>query len=69
MDDQAPRRSRRVRGLSPKTIEPSSRRHRSNIAGEYHLVVSDAAERDPPQGLEGFVVGSGVGSERSVPLT
>ena len=26
-------------------------------------------ERDPPQGLEGFVVGSSVGSERSIPLT
>ena len=32
-------------------------------------MVSDAVERDPPQGLEGFVVGSGVGSERSAPLT
>ena len=69
MADQAPRRSRRVRGLSPETVEPSSRRRRSNIAGEYHPVVSDVAERDPPQGLEGLVVGSGVGSKRSAPLT
>ena len=69
MADQAPRRSRRIWGLSPESVEPSSRRRRSNIAGEYHPVVSDAAERDPPQGLEGFVAGSGVGSERSASLT
>ena len=69
MADQVPRRSRRVQGLSPESVEPSSRRRRSNIAGEYHPVVSDAAERDPPLGLEGSVVGSGVGFERSTPLT
>ena len=32
-------------------------------------MVSDAAERYPRQGLEVFVVGSGVGSKRSAPLT
>ena len=67
--NQAHCQSRRVRGLSLESVEPSSRRRRSNIAGEYHPVVSDAAERDPPLALEGFVVGSGVGSERSTPLT
>ena len=30
---------------------------------------SDAMERDPPLRSEGFVADSGVGSERSVPLT
>ena len=69
MADQAPHRSRRIRGLSPESVEPSSRRRRSNIAGEYHPVLSDTVESDPPQGIEGPVVGSGVGSERSVPLT
>ena len=69
MANQAPRRSRTVQGLSPMSAEPSSRRRRSNIAGEYHPVVSDVAERDPPLGLEGSVVGAGVGSERSTPLT
>ena len=69
MADQVPCRSRRIWGLSPESAEPSSRRRRSNIAGEYHSVVSDAAERNPPLGLEGSVVGSAVGSERSTPLT
>ena len=69
MADQAPRRSRRIPGLSPESSEPSSRRHRSSLAGEYHPVTSDAVERDPPQGSEGFVADSGVGSERSAPLT
>ena len=32
-------------------------------------MASDAVERDPPQSSEGFVADSGVGSERSVPLT
>ena len=67
--DQAPRRSRRIRGLSPESPEPSSRRHRSDLAGGYHPVASNAVERDPPQGSEGFVVDSGIGSERSVLLT
>ena len=69
MVDQAPRRSRRIRGLSPESAEPSSRRRRSNIAGEYHPVISDAVESDPPQGIECFLVSSGVGSERIVLLT
>ena len=63
--DQAPRRSRRIRGLSPESPKPSSRRRRSDLAGGYHPMASDAVERDPPQGIEGFVVGS----ERSAPLT
>ena len=67
--DQAPRRSRRIRGLSPESSEPSSRRRRSDLAGGYHPVASDAVERDPPQRSEGFIADSGVGSERSVPLT
>ena len=69
MADQAPRRSRRIQGLSPESSEPSSRRRRSDLAGGYHPVTFDAVERDPPQGSEGFVVDSGVGSERSAPLT
>ena len=69
MVDQAPRRSRRIRGLSPESSKPSSRRRRSDLAGGYHPVTSDAVERDPPQGFEGFVAGSGVGPERSAPLT
>ena len=69
MADQAPHRSRRIRGLSPESPEPSSRRHRSDLAGSYHSVTSDAVERDLPQGSEGFIADSGVGSERSVPLT
>ena len=32
-------------------------------------MTSDAVERDPPQGSEGFVANSSVGSERSIPLT
>ena len=32
-------------------------------------MASDAVERDPPQGSEGFGISSGVGSERSIPLT
>ena len=67
--DQVPRRSRRIRGLSPESPEPSSRRRRSDLAGGYHLVTSDVVERDPPQGSKGFIADSGVGSERSVPLT
>ena len=69
MADQAPRRSRRIRGLSPESPEPSSRRRRSDLAGGFHPVESDAVERDPPLRSEGFVADSGVGSERSVPLT
>ena len=69
MADQAPRRSRRIWGLSPESAEPSSRRRRSDLAGGYHPVESDAVERDPPPRSEGFVADSGVGSERSVPLT
>ena len=69
MADQAPRRSRRIRGLSPESAEPYSRRRKSNIASVYHPVESDAVERDPPQGIEGFVFGSSAGSERSIPLT
>ena len=69
MADQAPPRSRRIRGLSPASPEPSLRRHRSDLAGGYHPVMSDAVERDPPQGSEGFLADSGVGSERRVPLT
>ena len=64
-----PRRSRRIRGLSPESPEPSSGRRRSDLASGYHPVTSDAVERDPPQGSEGFIADSGVGSERSVPLT
>ena len=67
--DQAPRRSRRIRGLSPESPEPSSRRRRSDLEGGYHPVASDAVERDPPQRSEGFIADSGVGSERSAPLT
>ena len=69
MADQAPRRSRRIRGLSPESPEPSSRRRRGDLVGGYHPVMSDAVERDPPQGFEGFVASFGVGSERSAPLT
>ena len=69
MADQAPRRSRRIRGLTPESLEPSPRRRRSDLAGGYHPVTSDAGERYPPQGSEGFLADSGVGSERSVPLT
>ena len=69
MVDQAPRRSRIIRGLSLASPEPSSRRRRSILAGEYHLVTSDIVERDPPESFEGFVADSGVGSERSAPLT
>jgi len=67
--DQAPRRSRRVRGLSPESAEPSSRRRRSDLAGGFHPVESDAVERDPPLRSEGFIADSGLGSERSVSLT
>ena len=69
MADQAPRRSRRIRGLSPVSLEPSPRRRRSDLAGGYHPVTSDTVERDPPQGSEGFLADSSVGFERSVPLT
>ena len=67
--DQVPRRSRRIRGLSPESPEPSSRRRRSDLEGGYHPVESDAVERDPPPRSEGFITDSGVSSERSVPLT
>ena len=71
MVDQAPRRSRRIQGLSLESTEPSTRRCRSNIAGDYHPVLSDVVERDPPVGLEGSVVGSGIGvsSEGNTLLT
>ena len=69
MANQAPRRSRRIRGLSPESSEPYSRRRRSILAGEYHPVTSSTVERDPPQGSEGFVANSGIGSERGAPLT
>ena len=55
--------------LSPKSSEPSLGRHRSDLVGGYHSVAFDAVERDPPQGSEGFVADSGVGSERSALLT
>ena len=71
MSNQAPCRSRRIWGLSLESTDPSTRRCRSNIAGDYHPVFSDVAKRDPPLGLEGFVAGSGVAinSKRSTPLT
>ena len=69
MADQAPHRSRRIRGLTPESLEPSPRRRRSDLAGGYHPVTSNVVERDPPQGSEGFLADSGVGSERSVLLT
>ena len=69
MADQAPRRSRRIRGLSPESPEPSSRRRRSDLESGYHPVTSDKVERYPPQGSEGFVADSGVGFKRSAPLT
>ena len=69
MADQAPRQSRRIQGLSPESSEPSSRRRRSDLAGGYHPVTSNAVERDPPQESEGFIANSGIGFERSVPLT
>lgn len=52
------------------SAKPSSRRHRNNSVGDFHLVISNVAKRDPPSGLVVSVGGSGVGVsiERSAPL-
>ena len=70
MADRSPHRSRMLRGLSPVSAEPSSRRCRSNSEGDFHPVFSDAAKRDPPLGLVVSIAGSGVGvsAERSASL-
>ena len=70
MADQSPRRSRKLHGLSLVGVEPSSRRRRSNYASDFHLVVANASESDPPTRV---VVSAGGPStsdivERSTPL-
>jgi len=46
--DQSPRRSRRLCGLSPPSLEPSPRRRRGNTAGGFCPVAADASGIDPP---------------------
>ena len=50
MADRSPRRSRRLRGLSPPSLEPSPRRRGGNTAGGFHPVTADALGIDPPLG-------------------
>ncbi len=40
-------RSRRLHGLSPGSVEPSPRRHRSNYAGAIEPVLTNEMETDP----------------------
>ena len=70
MADRLPRRSRRLRGLSPMSAEPSSRRHRSNSVGDFYLVVSNKTKSDPLSRLVVSVCGSSTCDivERSTPL-
>ena len=48
MVDRSPRRSRRLRGLSPPSLEPSPRRRRGNTVGGFHPMAADALGIDPP---------------------
>jgi len=48
--DWSPRRSRRLRGLSPQSLEPSPRRCRDNTTGGFHPTTVDASGIDPPLG-------------------
>ena len=50
MADRSPRRSRRLRGLSPPSLEPSPRRRRRNATGGVHPTSVDASRIDPPLG-------------------
>lgn len=51
MVDRLVHRSRRLRGLSPTSVEPSPRRHRINSASEFEIVAVDAVEIDPQVGV------------------
>ena len=48
MTDRSPRRSRRLRGLSPPNLEPSPRRRRGNTTGGFRPTAVDASGIDPP---------------------
>ena len=50
MADRSPRRSRRLRGLSPPSLEPSPRRRRGDITGGVRPTPVDASGIDPPLG-------------------
>ena len=51
MVDRPSRRSRRLRGLSPASPEPSLRRRRSDLASAFQPVAVGASEIDPPLGV------------------
>lgn len=51
MANRPARRSRRLRGLSPTSLEPSSRRRRRNIASGFQPMTASASEIDPPVGV------------------
>ena len=48
--NRSPRRSRRLRGLSPPSTEPSPRRRRGNNTGGFRPTAIDASGIDPPLG-------------------
>lgn len=51
MVDRPARRSRRLLGLSPTSLEPSPRRRRSNTASGFQPVAAGASEIDPLVGV------------------
>ena len=70
MADRSPRWSRRLRGISPPSLEPSPRRCKGNTSGGFHPVVADASGIDPP--LRGISVqnrpGTSTEQERDIPV-
>ena len=70
MADRSPRRSRRLRGLSPPSTEPSPRRRRGNNTGGFRPTVIDASGIDPPLGGNSIEArpGTSVEQERNPPV-
>ena len=70
MANRSPRRSHRLHGLSPPSLEPSPRRRGGNTAGRFRPVAVDASGIDPP--LRGISVqdrpGTSIEQERNTPI-
>ena len=68
--DRSPRRSRRLRGLSPPSTEPSPRRRRGNNTGGFRPTAIDASGIDPPLGGNSIEAtpGTAVEQERNPPV-
>ena len=70
MADRSPRRSRRLCGLSPPSVEPSPRRRRGNNTGGFRPTAIDASGIDPPLGGNSSEarLGTSVEQERNTPV-